>query len=70
MSSGVHVQALGLSEGGKCFVDCWPGNAVLSTCSSKSSAEARLEAMFVLLLYALMWYVLYGLTSFQCFGFV
>ena len=38
---GRYIQALGLSEGGKCFVDCLPGTAVLET-SSKSSADARL----------------------------
>lgn len=35
------LQAFGLAELGKCFVDFLPGTDVLSTCSSKSSAEAR-----------------------------
>jgi len=35
------LQAFGLAELGKRFVDCLPGTAVLWTCSSKSSAEAR-----------------------------
>lgn len=37
------LQAFGRSAGGNCFVDSWPGTAVLSTCSSKSSAEATFE---------------------------
>jgi hypothetical protein len=36
------LQAFGLAERGNRSVDCFPGNAVLSTCSSKSSAVARL----------------------------
>jgi hypothetical protein len=35
------LQAFGLAELGKRFVDCLPGTDVLWTCSSKSSAEAR-----------------------------
>jgi hypothetical protein len=36
------LQALGLAERGKRSVDCLPGSDVLCTCSSKSSADARL----------------------------
>ena len=35
------LQAFGLADCGKCFVDFLPGTDVLWTCSSKSSAEAR-----------------------------
>jgi hypothetical protein len=36
------LQAFGLAEEGKRSVDCFPGTAVLETCSSRSSAVARL----------------------------
>jgi hypothetical protein len=38
----MSLQALGLAERGNRSVDCLPGSDVLCTCSSKSSAEARL----------------------------
>ena len=37
----MSLQAFGLADWGKCFVDFLPGIDVLWTCSSKSSAEAR-----------------------------
>lgn len=35
------VQAFGFEERGNRSMDCWPGTAVLETCSSTSSADAR-----------------------------
>lgn len=47
MGHSIRLQALGWDERGNRSVDCWPGTAVLLTCSSKSSADARFGSVIL-----------------------
>lgn len=46
-SHSIRLQALGWDERGNRSVDCWPGTAVLVTCSSRSSADANVGSVIL-----------------------